>query len=29
MFGGAVTRVFNDGLTPVAWATGTVTTDLV
>ncbi|SFR53955.1 RHS repeat-associated core domain-containing protein [Microbacterium azadirachtae] len=29
MFGGAATRVFNDGLTPIAWATGTVTTDLV
>ncbi|WP_439902366.1 RHS repeat-associated core domain-containing protein [Microbacterium azadirachtae] len=29
MFGGAATRVFNDGLTPIAWATGTLSTDLV
>ena len=29
MFGGQTARVFNDGLTPIAWATATLTTDLV
>ncbi|MGO4781720.1 hypothetical protein AB4084_40160, partial [Lysobacter sp. 2RAB21] len=29
MFGGKTARVFNDGLTPIAWDTGTLTTSLV
>lgn len=29
MFGGQTARVFNDGLTPIAWATSTLSTDLL